>query len=155
MSAATETATRYEGTFGGRPDQVRRGREEVAAHLAGFPARDDAVLIASELLSNAVLHSRSGRGGSLILRCERHACHVVIEVEDQGGPWRDRPHDGRAHGLDIVEALAGLGNWGVRRTGGGTRITWARLGLVAGTACPLPHCPGAPGCGHREATGDR
>lgn len=53
------TATRFTGMYPGRPDQVRDARRAVARHLAGCPALDDAVLITSELASNAVLHSAS------------------------------------------------------------------------------------------------
>ncbi len=47
--AAPQTATWYQRTFHGRADQVARVRREIAAHLDGCPAADDAVLIASEL----------------------------------------------------------------------------------------------------------
>ncbi len=49
-SSAVEAA-RYTGTYPGRPDQVRRARTDVSRHLAA----DDAVLITSELASNAIL----------------------------------------------------------------------------------------------------
>ena len=35
--------------------------------------------------------------------------------------------DDRPHGLDIIEALAGPGNWGTETTGDGGRIAWAQL----------------------------
>ena len=39
--------------------------------------------------------------------------YVRIEVTDAGGPWRDGPHgDDRPHGFDVVDAIAGPGNWG-------------------------------------------
>jgi serine/threonine-protein kinase RsbW len=132
VTTATQAAARYSGTFHGRTDQVRRGRQAIAAYLAGCPVRDDAILIGSELLTNAVLHSRSGRDGLVILRCELNPGHVRLEVEDEGGPWRPRRRDdGRPHGLDVVAALAGPGNWGVQRTGDRSRIVWARLDLAA------------------------
>jgi hypothetical protein len=49
------TATRFTGTYPGRPDQVQDARRAVARHLAGCPALDDAILITSELASNAVI----------------------------------------------------------------------------------------------------
>ncbi len=45
--AAAQAATWYQQTFHGRADQVARVRREIAAHLDGCPAADDAVLIAS------------------------------------------------------------------------------------------------------------
>jgi anti-sigma regulatory factor (Ser/Thr protein kinase) len=69
----------------------------------------DAVLCVSELASNAVLHSNSGRaGGTFTVRVAVFDGHCVyIQVRDDGGPWQEPAHDGRAHGLDIVVALAG------------------------------------------------
>ena len=55
-SAAAEAATtRYRRTFHGRADQVGQVRRDLARHLAGCPAADDAVLIASELAANSVM----------------------------------------------------------------------------------------------------
>ena len=73
-----------------------------------------------------MLHSRS-RAGDFTVRVELRADQVLIECEDLGSPWRRRKDDSRPHGLDIVAALAGPDGWGVRRTGDGARITWARL----------------------------
>jgi anti-sigma regulatory factor (Ser/Thr protein kinase) len=78
-------ATRFQRTFPGRTDQVSQVRREIAAHLAGCPAADDLVLIASELAANAVLHSQS-RGESFTVRCQADPACVRVEVEDLGGP---------------------------------------------------------------------
>jgi len=127
-SAATEAATRYQHTFHGRADQVSQVRRAIARHLAGCPAADDAVLIASELAANSVLHSASA-GEFFTVRCQAHPGYVWIEVEDLGGPWQLAQPDGRSHGLDIISALAGPGNWGAGTTSDGDRIVWARLDL--------------------------
>ena len=66
---ATATATAYEGTFHGRADEVARVRKEIAAYLGECPVADDLVLIADELASNSILHTKS-RGGSFRVRCE-------------------------------------------------------------------------------------
>jgi len=105
-------------------------RHAVAGYLAGCPATADLVLIASELASNAILHSRS-RAGHFTVRAELHPDHVRVEAEDLGGPWRRRQPDGRPHGLDVVEALTGPDGWGVETTTGGGRVVWARLDLEA------------------------
>ncbi len=68
------------------------------------------MLIASELAANAVLHSRS-RDAFITVRCETFRGYAWVEVEDLGGPWHPRQRDGRPHGLDIVEAIPGPGNW--------------------------------------------
>ena len=131
MQAEPATATRYTAAYPGRPDQVRHVRQAVARHLGGCPAADDAVLIVSELASNAIVHSAS-RGAFFIFRAELHADYVWVEAEDLGGPWCCRSPDGRPHGLDLVEALTGQDGWGVETTTGGGRVVWARLDLTPG-----------------------
>jgi hypothetical protein len=131
ISAAAPMVTRYQRTFHGRADQVSQVRADITRYLGDCPAAADTVLIASELGTNAVVHSASD-GEFFTVRCERHAGYVWIEVEDLGGPWhpgwpRDRPH-----GLDIVAALTGPDNWGTETTGDGDRIVWARLDLPTG-----------------------
>ena len=68
---ATAAVTEYTGVFPGQPGQVRRARQEIARYLTGHPASDDAVLITSELASNAVLHSNSN-GRIFTVRAEIH-----------------------------------------------------------------------------------
>lgn len=127
-TAAAEAATQYQHTFDGRADQVAVVRRQIAAHLGGCPAAADAVLIASELATNAVLHSASA-GEFFTVRCQARLEYVLIEVQDLGGPWRPGSPDDRCHGLDIVHALTGAGDWGTRTTSDGDRIVWARLCL--------------------------
>ena len=127
-SAPAEAATRYHRTFHGRADQVSQMRHQVASYLAGCPAAADAVLIASELATNAIVHSASS-GEFFTVRCETHPSHVWIEVEDLGGEWHCKPPGDRPHGLDIINALAGPDNWGAETTSDGDRIVWARLDL--------------------------
>jgi len=56
---------------------------------------------------------------------------ILIEAEDLGRPWRPRPAGDRQHGLTVVEALTGPEGWGVKTTGDGGRVVWARLDLNA------------------------
>jgi serine/threonine-protein kinase RsbW len=123
MMTARQTVVRYEGTFRGEPGQVAQVRAGLREYLAGCPRCDDAVLIASELAANAVLHSAS-RGASFTVRAEIFRDYAWVEVEDLGGPWLCRQRDDRPHGLDLVTALAA--DWGVE-TSGGCRVTWARV----------------------------
>jgi two-component sensor histidine kinase len=127
-AAAAETVTCYQRTFHGRPDQVSVVRADIARHLAGSPVTNDAVLIASELAANAIVHSASS-GEFFTVRCERHPGYVRVEAEDLGGPWQHKPPSDRPHGLDIISALAGPDNWGTETTSDGDRVVWARLDL--------------------------
>ncbi len=126
--AAAEPATWYQRTFHGRADQIRRVRQEIAQHLGDCPVTDDAVLIASELASNAILYSHS-KGQSFTVRAEIFPGYLWLEVEDLGGHWNLKPRDAdRPHGLDVVEALTGPDNWGIDGSEQG-RVVWARLEL--------------------------
>ena len=127
-TAAAAGTPRHTGTYPAEPAQVGQARAALAGWLRGCPRDDEAILVASEFATNAVLHSASRHGGAFTLRAE--ACHdcLRIEVEDAGGPWRDGPRDdGRPHGFDVVAAIAGPENWGIDGDAGG-RTAWARLG---------------------------
>lgn len=122
----------------------RRMREELLASGAPDPVVDDAILILSELLSNACRHARplgstSGNGAQPVVRASwsREARgELTIAVTDGGGPTRPLPatpsvtaRGGR--GLSIITALAR--DWGVRsepdnlRTGAHGVTVWAVL----------------------------
>lgn len=116
--------------YPGRPEQVQRMRADLGAILDGCPIADDVILVASELAANAVTHSSSRQpGGRFIVRAE--VCpgdYIWVGVEDQGGIWAGHhPRDGRPHGLDIVRAIAGDGNWGIDGDAALGRVAWARL----------------------------
>jgi anti-sigma regulatory factor (Ser/Thr protein kinase) len=86
---ATAAATTYQGTFHGRADEVARVRREITAYLDQCPVADDLVLIADELATNSIVHTKS-RGGFFRVRCELTHGSARVEVEDMGGPWRTR-----------------------------------------------------------------
>lgn len=81
-------------------------------------AVDDAALVLSELLSNALKHAHALPSGSVRAAWElRPGDQLAIEVTDGGGPTRPRKaspsltaRGGR--GLSIIDALAA--DWGVR-----------------------------------------
>jgi anti-sigma regulatory factor (Ser/Thr protein kinase) len=123
-TAKPDAATaHYQASYHGRPDQVARVRAAVAAHLEDCPAADDAVLVVSEIVTNAVRHSESA-GEFFCVRVDRHPAWVWIECEDLGGPWQSQTDEERPHGLSIVDALAE--EWGVDGDTSG-RVVWARL----------------------------
>ena len=102
---------------------------KVARNLAGSVVTDDAVLIVSELATNAIRHTESG-SQFFTVRAQVYSTYLWLEVEDLGGPWQSRPDGEHPHGLCIVEALIGPDNWGVDGDGTG-RVVWARLNLLA------------------------
>jgi anti-sigma regulatory factor (Ser/Thr protein kinase) len=98
------------------PRLARRVVEEHAGALA--PERlDAAVLLVSELVTNALVHGR----GDIVLELDLDGRRLHVEIGDDG---RDHPHiretagaDG-GWGLRLVEAIAL--RWGVRD--GATRV---------------------------------
>jgi serine/threonine-protein kinase RsbW len=128
VGTAAVTTTRYQKTFHGQPEQIAQVRHQVAAHLNGHPVTDDAVLIVSELASNAVTHSDSA-GDFFTVSVELHKTYCYIEIEDAGGEWHLKlPDESRPHGFDVVDALAGPDNWSVEGDEKG-RVAWCRLEL--------------------------
>ena len=130
VTAELERRRYFETAYPAHPGQVRAARHDVADFLSGCPRADDATLIASELATNAVVHSASGNGGEFVLRAEFHPDFVWIEAEDAGGPWHPphRAHDERGHGLDIINSFCGADGWGTQDLDTG-RVVWARLAL--------------------------
>lgn len=128
LSAADKrTVTR---SYPGQRGQIRLVRATLALLLDGCPLVADAILIASELAANAVVHSKSAApGGSFTVRAEVcPGAYVRIEVDDQGGQWAPRGHElDRPHGLDLIDALVGTGNWGIHGDAERGRTAWARL----------------------------
>ena len=115
--------------FPGSADQVGRARQFVGQVLGECPAADDAVLLTSELVTNAVTHTASGRGGKIVVTVYRADTRVRVEVRDDGS---DQVPVVRAYGLagesgcglGLVELMAQC--WGYRggRLG---RIVWFML----------------------------
>lgn len=110
----------------GHRDQIRAARIFVHEILGNTPVADDAVLICSELTTNAVLHSQSGQpGGRFVLTIEVwNGDHAWIGVHDQGGHWMHGQSGPGGRGLGIVGQLAT--HWDVRGDNTGRSI-YARL----------------------------
>jgi anti-sigma regulatory factor (Ser/Thr protein kinase) len=115
---------------------VGEARRRVRAHLSRQSCCDDtcetAVLLVSELVTNAVRHTRSPR-----VKCSvgLEADKVRIEVEDQGEDGAPvalvhaAADDMHGRGLHLVAALSQ--EWGVReRNGGPGCVVWALVSVV-------------------------
>ncbi|MFF8729972.1 ATP-binding protein [Streptomyces sp. NPDC015171] len=120
------------------PAGVGKARHRMRAQLRSGGVSesviDDAVLILSELLSNACKHGRplgdapSGDGDVRAAWEVDARGRLIVEVTDGGGPTRPAPatpsvtaHGGR--GLNIITALAD--DWGVRDDTRGEVTVWA------------------------------
>jgi anti-sigma regulatory factor (Ser/Thr protein kinase) len=105
--------------------------------LERFPeaeqARDEALLVASELVSNAVRHSHCAREEQLKVSacCERD--RLRISVVDPGSSGRaarvvQRPPEQGGLGLKVVDELSE--RWGAQRHQDGYEV-WAEVSLAA------------------------
>jgi anti-sigma regulatory factor (Ser/Thr protein kinase) len=115
------------------PASVAVARQRLAADLmaAGIftGAVGDAVLVVSELLSNAIRHARPLPGASVQVAWALDDDAVEVAVSDGGALTRPTPAQPTVsslggRGLGIVEYLART--WGVRSDDGGLTV-WAVL----------------------------
>ena len=101
-------------------------REALAAWRVAH-IEETAVLLVSELVTNAVRHARPGRL-AMALSLEAAGAWLRIEVHDADArvPRQRTPgaSDESGFGLLLIEALSG--NWGVRQTATGKAV-WAEL----------------------------
>lgn len=154
--------------FPGRDDQVREVRRWLAGLLPGTPERDDVIVVAVELVTNAIRHTASGRGGLVMVEVTWCGPVLRVAVADAGaadGPWLTARPAGLpadpaglaecGRGLHLVRALAAsTGVCGDHRG----RLVWADIGWTgvrpATQSAPLPR-PGrhrvVPGQARREA----
>lgn len=70
--------------FAGSPHQVRHVRDFVGRAVAGCPVSGDVVLLASEVATNAIVHTASGAGGSFTVAVRQAGSRVRVEVLDGG-----------------------------------------------------------------------
>lgn len=97
------------------PCQVRVVRDFVRLALAGHPATDDAVVVASELAANSVAHSGSGRAGGMftvhVVPLGADAVGLAV-TELRGNDFPEVreaiPDSVSGRGLAVVQALTSL-----------------------------------------------
>ncbi|WP_231115999.1 ATP-binding protein [Motilibacter rhizosphaerae] len=111
-------------------------RSQLSSDLlrCGLPlaAVDDVVLVASEIVSNALKHARPLPSGRVRVHWQVEEDALEVEVTDGGSGTRPRRAEGTApgagRGLRVVDRLARL--WGVRDAPGETTV-WAVVDLDA------------------------
>lgn len=111
------------------PEAVAQARLVVRAACESMPdaLRDDAELLVSELVSNAVRHG----GGNVQLRVLVNERDLTISVYDDGdgepvvSPRLLGPEVASGRGLQLVEKLAD--GWGVFPAEGGGKTVWILL----------------------------
>jgi anti-sigma regulatory factor (Ser/Thr protein kinase) len=118
-------------TLVGRPEYVRAARQFVTRTIGDdHPKADAAVLLTSELVTNAVTHSRSRLpGGTIELVVATKSSGLLISVTDNGSDSQVpaigvRPGGENGHGLLLVEKLADV--WGYLQDSART-VVWFRL----------------------------
>ena len=94
------------------------------------PIADSALLLVSELVTNAVLHARSRL--DVVLRLAEDRLRVEVHDESQAQPTRKyySPQAGTGRGLMLVEQLAA--HWGVEPIDGDGKWVWFELDRYGG-----------------------
>lgn len=110
-----------------QPTSSRLARRFVAQHLQAWglaELRDDAELLVSELVTNAVLHARAPV--DLVIRRVRGTIRVEVFDAGDGLPLPVFPalDDTSGRGLGLVQAVAE--RWGVEETAEG-KVVWFEL----------------------------
>jgi anti-sigma regulatory factor (Ser/Thr protein kinase) len=124
-------------TIPGHPEHVSQARAFVAKILGEqCPVADAAVLLTSEVVTNAVLHSNSCWHGGTVRLCVFEAGDGIrVEVADDGSDLsapvvKDDILASDGHGLYLVQSIAN--QWGYLRDEIGTTV-W--FWLDQATAC--------------------
>jgi anti-sigma regulatory factor (Ser/Thr protein kinase) len=109
------------------PGMARQAAREALASWRLADLMDTAVLLISELVTNAVLHARNG-GSGLVLHLAIHGSWLRIEVHDADlrapRPRTPAGLDESGFGFVLVDSLADT--WGVRETATGKAV-WAEM----------------------------
>jgi hypothetical protein len=109
----------------------RLARRAVESALATAPVLDDARLVTTELVNNAMLHSGCSADDIIQVMVRLEGGFLIISVHDPG-PWNEAPRRDRhdqsgpgAFALRVVDHLAD--RWGAEDPGG--HRVWAALPL--------------------------
>jgi anti-sigma regulatory factor (Ser/Thr protein kinase) len=147
LSGALEASgpeLRWRRVFPGEERQLGALRRWLELLLPECPERGDVACVATELGTNALRHTASGRGGWFAVEITRHRQAVRVAVADGGAPGApqvlDDPQGEHGRGLLVVRGLSvRTGVCGDHRG----RLVWADVPWgdagVADSAAPQDH----------------
>jgi anti-sigma regulatory factor (Ser/Thr protein kinase) len=103
--------------------------DELAANGVPTPVLQDAVLVLSELVSNAIKHAAPLPSGEIQVRWDLNDDRLHLEITDGGAMTRPHPSNAAVsslggRGLDIVRSICR--SWGVTEKEGAVTV-WADL----------------------------
>jgi anti-sigma regulatory factor (Ser/Thr protein kinase) len=125
-------------TAGRSPGVARKVARDALTSWQLTHLTDTAVLLISELVTNAMVHARAdGSGLALSLQIRGSRLRIEVHDGDLRGPRPRTPSvlDESGFGLVLVNALAD--NWGVRKTAAG-KVVWAELDTAPITSNSTP-----------------
>src|ERR1017187_6406373 len=149
--SAPGSGLRWRRVFPGEGSQLGVLRRWLESLLPDCPARDDVACVATELGTNAVRHTASGRGGWFAVEVTWHRAVVRVAVADGGAPTGPQvvgdPDGEHGRGLLVVAGLsARTGVCGDHRG----RLVWADVPWGDAGAVE----PASPGDPHEAAIRD-
>jgi CheY-like chemotaxis protein len=114
--------------FGPEVVDVRRARQFLVSHCRRWGCEDileDAQLVVSELVTNALLHGR----GLCELAIAFRSGWLRVEVRDRGtgGPEVQAANERSEHGRGLLLVSAMTDAWGVEPLPAGGKVVWAEL----------------------------
>jgi serine/threonine-protein kinase RsbW len=137
-AGAWTPALRWRRVFPGEARELAALRRFLAVLLPECAARDDVMCVATELSSNALRHTVSGRGGRFAVEIVWDTAAVHLAVSDGGAPSGPRvvddPRQENGRGLLLVRALSrSCGACGDQRG----RVVWADVPWADAEAASL------------------
>jgi CheY-like chemotaxis protein len=115
-----------------RPDEIASARRFVAHHGQAWGydnVIDDALIVVSELVTNAIIHARSAC--DLRLKDADHILRIEVIDGGSGSPELQRPNAHSEHGRGLLLVSAMCAAWGVDTMSDGRKMVWAELKRTA------------------------
>ena len=111
-----------------RPTSAREARDRLTSFLGSWgdeEARDNATLLLSEVITNAVRHAR---GGTILITLTLSQGRLVAQVQDESASVpvrRGTAGEGGGWGLELIDQLSN--RWGVDQHPGDGKTVWFEI----------------------------